>query len=598
MTESTEVLAVLPVAVYTTDPDGKITYFNEAAANLWGHRPEIGTDRWCGSWKLWWADGRALPHDECPMAIMLKEGRSMPGIEAVAERPDGTRVPFAPYPTLLRDAEGKVKGAINVLVDISDRQNAHMHAERVAAIVASSDDAIISKDLNGIVTSWNEGATRIFGYGADEMVGQSILRLIPERLHAEEAGILARLKAGDRIDHFDTERVTKSGQIVQVSLTVSPIRDLSGRIVGASKVARDVTARKRDETFQRLLVEELNHRVKNTLAIVQSLAGQSLRKSKDADHFVESFNGRVQALARAHDLLVKRRMSGSTLGELIGQQVLLDAPDDGRVATGGPEVVVSGRDAVQLALVLHELATNARKYGALSLKHPNGKLDIRWTVKFRPLPRLELEWQESGVQGVASPNRQGFGSTLIERSLTGSGGWSKLSYAADGLHCSIALPLEDPNAGEFERAQAMPDRNAGKGRVLVVEDEMVIAMDIQDTLIATGFSVVGPAASVRAALDLIAREKVDVALLDANLGGSSVEEVAAALTRANIPFAFATGHQRDGLPASFASARLLAKPFSNADLIATMAELLAGRTPDAELPPDVVLLRPAQEPRR
>jgi two-component sensor histidine kinase/CheY-like chemotaxis protein len=321
-----------------------------------------------------------------------------------------------------------------------------------------------------------------------------------------------------------------------------------------------------------LLIEELNHRVKNTLAIVQSIAAQSLRRAKDSDHFVDSFTGRVQALARAHDLLVKRRLSGSTLGELVSQQVALSG-EDARIRATGPEVIVSGRDAIQLALVLHELATNARKYGALAPNQPTGQLSITWNVEFRPLPRLQLTWKETGVAGLTTPERRGFGSTLIERSLSGSGGSASVNFLAGGLECTLLLPLEDQrDLGMQAPTVQSPQRRAG--RILVVEDEAMIAMAIEDTLTSTGFVVVGPAATLNAALELIGSAEIDAALLDANLNGVSVEPVAAALTRANIPFAFSTGHHREGLPASFGSARLLAKPFNDADLIATIAELL------------------------
>src|SRR5690606_16518016 len=133
------------------------------------------------------------------------------------------------------------------------------------------------KTLDGRVTSWNAGAQRIFGYTAEEMIGQSVLRLIPPELRSEEEDMLSRLKNGERIEHFDTIRVTKDGRRIHVSLTVSPLRDRSGQIVGASKIARDVTERKQAEDMQRLLFNELNHRVKNMLAAIQAIASQSLR---------------------------------------------------------------------------------------------------------------------------------------------------------------------------------------------------------------------------------------------------------------------------------------------------------------------------------
>ena len=144
-----ELLEALPVPVYTTDAEGRITFYNQAAADLWGRRPQLGTDEWCGSWRIWWPDGRRLPHDQCPMAVALKEGRPIRGVEAVAERPDGTRVHFLPFPTPLHDASGRVTGAINLLMDITDRCRAEQDSAHLAAIVASSDDAIVTKTLEG-----------------------------------------------------------------------------------------------------------------------------------------------------------------------------------------------------------------------------------------------------------------------------------------------------------------------------------------------------------------------------------------------------------------------------------------------------------------
>ncbi|MGZ5927013.1 MAG: PAS domain-containing protein, partial [Rhizomicrobium sp.] len=228
-----DVLDGLPAAIYTTDASGRITYYNEAAAKLWGHRPEIGKSEWCGSWKLFWPDGRVLPHGECPMALAIKEKKPNRGMEAVAERPDGTRVPFIPYPTPLFDSDGVLIGAVNMLVDVSGRNHSEEIAQRLAAIVESSDDAIMSKDLNGVISTWNKGAERVFGYTAEEIIGKPVLVLIPEDLQHEEPSILSRIRSGQRIDHYETVRRHKNGTLLDISLTVSPVRGPDGKIVGA-----------------------------------------------------------------------------------------------------------------------------------------------------------------------------------------------------------------------------------------------------------------------------------------------------------------------------------------------------------------------------
>ena len=254
-------LDALPAAIYVTDAAGRITYYNQAAADLVGREPQLGTDEWCVSWRLYSPDGRPMRHDECPMAVALKEDRAIRGEQAILERPDGTRIPFAPYPTPLRDASGKLIGAVNMLVDISERQAADDARGYLAAIVESSDDAIVSKTLKGIVTSWNRGAETIFGYRPEEMIGHPIAVLFPPDRLSEEDVILGRIRRGERVEHFETVRRHKDGHLIDVSLTISPVRDGSGRIVGASKIARDITDRKRAEAELRDLNGQLEQRV-------------------------------------------------------------------------------------------------------------------------------------------------------------------------------------------------------------------------------------------------------------------------------------------------------------------------------------------------
>ena len=210
---STEVLEALQAAVYTTDAGGRITFYNQAAVDLWGIAPEIGKSEFCGSWRMEWPDGQPLPHDECPMAIALKEGRAIHGAEAVAIRPDGTRVPFLAYPTPLRDSTGRLVGAVNMLVNISARKHVEKAAQTLAAIVASSDDAIVSKDLNGVIASWNESAERLFGYSAEEAIGKPVTMLIPTDRDNEEPEIINRIRRGERIEHYETIRQRKDGEI-------------------------------------------------------------------------------------------------------------------------------------------------------------------------------------------------------------------------------------------------------------------------------------------------------------------------------------------------------------------------------------------------
>ena len=594
MTPGPEILEALPVAVYITDAEGRITFYNQAAADLWGHRPKLGTDFWCGSWRLYWPDGAPMAHHECPMATAIKEGRPIRDIEAVLERPDGARVPFRPYPRPLKDESGRVIGAINLLIDATDLKQAEIESARLAAIVVSSDDAIVGKTLDGCVTSWNAGATRIFGYEPKEMIGQSIIKIIPPELRQEEDEILAKLKRGEHIAHYETVRLAKDGRRLNISLSVSPVFDKTGRIIGASKIARDVTEKKRVEAIQRVLIEELNHRVKNTLAMTQAIASQSLRHARSASDFVESFTGRVQALAKAHSLLTDRKLEGAELTELVREQVTLGVADE-RVICSGPTVILGAQPAIHLALVLHELATNARKYGGLSV--PQGRLSVKWEVHSSGSRTLLLDWTESGGPQVSAPLTAGFGTTLIERTLQTHGGQATVRYGVTGVTCKLRLPLGETARPEVEAALAalsisahaqvrgQTDGRIFEGRrILIVEDEPLLAMELETNLNALGCKTLRSAATLNAAKAAIGDSGCDAALVDVNLGGRQADELAVALTRKNIPFAFVTGYGREGLPAGFKEVAILSKPFAKEELLVVLAQLL-------QLSSDVVRLR-------
>ena len=423
----------LPAAVYTTDAAGRITYFNDAAATLWGRRPELGKSEWCGSWRLFWPDGRPLPHDQCSMAIALKEERAVRGQDEIAERPDGTRVPFLPYPTPIYDGAGKLIGGVNMLIDLTEWKRAEGAMQRFAAIVELSDDAIISKDLNGIITSWNKGAELIFGYLAEEVIGKSIKILIPADHQDEEDTIIGRIRAGQRVEHYETVRQRKYGGLVDISLTVSPIKNAQGVIVGASKIARDISERKRAEEKIAMLAREAEHRVKNVLATVQATV--HLTQADTPERLKQAIEGRIQALANVHALFVKSRWAGAELRSLVMQEILpYQSGDDNRVQIDGPALFLETNTAQTIAVALHELTTNAAKYGSLSV--PQGRVRVTWSHDAGE--NLTLCWTETGGPPVEKPTRKGFGTRVMEAMVQGQlRGGIRFDWRAEGLVCEI-----------------------------------------------------------------------------------------------------------------------------------------------------------------
>ena len=788
-------LQALPAAVYATDAEGRIIFYNDEAVRLWGCRPEPGRNEFCGSWKLYWPDGRPLPHDECPMALALKTRQPVRGMEAVAERPDGTRIPFVPYPTPLFDEAGALIGAVNMLVDITGQRrteerlrdsearyrgifdnarvavweedfsavidmldkiradgvedlrawlrdhpgrlaeaiglvrvtdvndftvelfeadckqtllgsladvflpetepvfveelvalwegcrrfesetilrtlrgrrldvvftmafegaraertlvsvldiSARKHAERtllkqtdrlealnriaksissnlelehivqavtdfaadlsgarfgaffynvqddqgghyqlytlsgaprsafeklglpratavfeptflgtgvvrsddirldprygrnpphhgmpaghlpvvsylavpvvsrsgavhgglflghdrpgiftqeaedivtaigaqaavaidnarllksaqaeiahrrradqaaqqLAAIVESSDDAIVSKDLDGVITTWNRGAENLFGYTEREAVGRPITMLIPPGRDDEEPTILARVRRGEPIDHYETVRRRKDGTLIDISLSVSPIRDADGVVTGASKIARDITDRRRAQEQQELLIREMGHRVKNLFAVASSVVALSARDAGTPQEMATALQGRLGALTRAHDLtrpgLIEPGRSRETSLQALVRTILSPYVGAGeakgeRIVIVGPDVPVGGNAVTSLALILHEMATNAAKYGALS--SPVGSVLVASAVVEDV---LRLTWTErGGPKPKGSPQGdEGFGGQLVRRIISGQfSGTISRDWQPDGLVANLSIPL-------------------------------------------------------------------------------------------------------------------------------------------------------------
>lgn len=264
MTQFHRLLERLPLAAYACDSGGLITYYNRAAANLWGREPlnSDPADRYCGSFKLFSAEtGLPIAPQDSWMARTLAKDQAFDPQRVIIERPDGTRVIALAHPSPVHDDAGQLIGAVNVLMDISNQPDVVEIQARLAAIVESSEDAIVSKTLDGIILSWNGGAERLFGYTAEEAIGQPITLIVPGDRVSEERHILDRLRHGERVDHIETVRIDKFGRRLDISLTISPIRDSTGRITGASKVARDITSRKQADASIVALKDELTQQL-------------------------------------------------------------------------------------------------------------------------------------------------------------------------------------------------------------------------------------------------------------------------------------------------------------------------------------------------
>lgn len=338
----------------------------------------------------------------------------------------------------VKDDAGNVVAVFCLVNETTDRVGYEITLRRLAAIVASSEDAILGIDLDKIITDWNGGAELLYGYSAEEIVGRPVSILIPENRLDEEKRIIDRISAGERVEPHETVRRHKSGRLVEVSLSVSPINDALGRVVGASKIARDITARKEAERVQNILIGELNHRVKNVLATVIAIARQTFGRATDMELATSSFDARLRNLARAHDLLTYGSWNNAIMGRVVAE-ALSPYPAD-QIRVEGPELDIPPKAVVALALILHELATNAAKYGALSVL--TGRVEVSWVVEGSDDIRLKLLWRETGGPSVSPPSRTGFGSKLITSLVEGQlQGKCDIAYDADGVHCKIVVPL-------------------------------------------------------------------------------------------------------------------------------------------------------------
>ena len=570
-----KLLDKLPAGVYVCNAEGLITYFNDHAVQMWGRAPTLNEpmDRFCGSSRLYHSDGRAMPHDECWMALALKTGQEYNGVEVIVERPDGSRRTALAHISPIFDDAGILEGAINIVVDISDRKEAERANAFLGSIVESSDDAIISKSLDGVIQSWNVGAERLFGYSSVEAIGQSIKMIIPPELIHEERIILSRLCNGERIEHYETTRVAKGGRRIEISVTISPVRDGTGQIVGALKIARDITSRKENEAALVALKNELEdahlrkneflatvaHELRNPLAAVcNSLQLLALDDSLSptVDQIREIMDQQNKQMIRlVDDLLDASRISRGQielrqevveLASVVGVAVQASRPyiDKAKhqlAITLPTKPVVLNVDPIRLAQVLGNLLCNAAKYTPpggqiwLSARVANEgvELSVRDTgigIRADVLPRIFDMFMQVESSKADSIGGLGIGLALAKKLVDLHDGRIEVLSEGEGKGTEFVVWL--PASSLRKQPRAIKPRESSKVglsssplRILVVDDTYAAAFVMSRLLEKLGHKV-ETAADAMAAIAAVIRSKPDVVFSDIAMPGINGYELA------------------------------------------------------------------------
>lgn len=416
-----------------------------------------------------------------------------------------------------------------------------------------------SKDLK-----WDEGQYRIFG--VDPHYFQATVENIRALVHPDDWEGLQRdvERMSKRVRAHQTEfRVVRpNGETRWCTGTAAASVDGSGRVVRISGVTADITERKEADARQVLLAREVDHRARNALAVIQSII--RLTRGKSVDEYVAAIEGRIKALARAHTLLSDSRWEGADLATLVAEELDPYRAAD-KVGIDGPDISLHPSTAQGLALALHELATNAAKHGALS--SVNGKLRLTWQL--RP-DALVVQWEETGGPAVAEPTAKSFGLRVIRASIEQQlNGEVSFDWDPQGLRCDFAIPRRDmvrprhlSSVGNVSQLHggANGARIVGKPRVLLVEDEALVAMMIQECLAEFGYQVVGPIGSASEAAAKAKETQFEAAVLDINLGDGAVYPIADMLAARGVPFVFVTGYDADSIEPRFRKIPILQKP--------------------------------------
>lgn len=448
-------LEQLPVAMAVYDAEGTLLRYNERAAELWGHRPQVGSgdERGGGALQLLDAAGEPLSPDGSPLAAALRDGTARRELELWIERPDGSRRCLLTGIEPLRDESGAIAGLLSCFQDVTARKRDELALQRreehFAGLLGALPVALYTTDAEGRITFYNEAAAELWGRrpvleedrwcGAAKLYGPDGSPMPHDRCPLAEA-----LRQGRAIAAAEALVERPDGTRVHCLVYPTPLYDATGAMTGAVNMFVDLRGRNEAEERRLVLVKELNHRVKNTLATIQSIAMLTLRHSPDPASFRDAFEARLVALSRAHDLLTQGHWQSVGLESILAQEL---APHggghEGRVRLRGAPVALWPRAALALALTCHELATNALRHGSLAV--PQGSLRVDWEVKAPEAEGpglLAIDWRECGGPPVEPPRHKGFGLQMLERSLRYDlKGVTRLDFRPEGLHCRIEIPL-------------------------------------------------------------------------------------------------------------------------------------------------------------
>jgi PAS domain S-box-containing protein len=447
------ILDLLPIATFICDAKGTILQYNRRAVEIWGRapRPNQTHDEFTAKVRFRPTDG--VPRSRSLLAEVLATGKPVRDVECMVECPDGGSTAVSINIDPLRNTKGELIGAIYCFRDITERkrvddalEQSRLHAleqeQRLAATYEHAAIGITEAAPDGRVIRVNEAICAITGYSREHLLTTKLFENShPDDIEADREAF--RKQVAGELEFYSVEKryVRRDGRMIWVFVCSSPVRDAAGRLLYLVRVVQDITERKAAEQRQQLLIDELNHRVKNTLATVQSLASQTARSAPTPAAFRESFEGRLIALSKAHDQLTMHHWESADLRALLTAGFAPYQAGPQRIVLRGEDLVLRPRAVLTLAMAFHELITNAAKYGALST--PAGRIEIRWQPTDGEGAMLHIEWREQGGPPVAEPAQRGFGSRLLEGGIAAElGGRTRLIFAPEGLRCELDIPLE------------------------------------------------------------------------------------------------------------------------------------------------------------